>query len=102
MFAETEAHAKAIDFELQKFKVTEAVAHVKYLKAYLAESLVVRGGDMPIDCPAYMTDHVKVSDAPRITAPPHPSHPLPTIPTLPTLPILPSSSWLAWTTSAWR
>jgi dynactin 1 len=45
MFAETKAHAKAIDVELRKCEVTEAVAHVKYLMAYMAESFVARGGD---------------------------------------------------------
>ena len=45
MFAETKAHAKAIDVELRKCEVTEAVAHVKYLMAYMADSFVARGGD---------------------------------------------------------
>jgi hypothetical protein len=40
--------------------------------------------DMPIDCPAYMADHVKVSDTGRTSS------------------ILPSSSSPRWTISAWR
>merc|ERR1719228_630958 len=46
MFAETKAHAKAIDVELRKCEVSEAVTHVKYLMAYMADSFVARGGDM--------------------------------------------------------
>merc|ERR1719481_1699428 len=45
MFAETKAHAKAIDVELRKCEVNEAVTHVKYLMAYMADSFVARGGD---------------------------------------------------------
>ena len=45
MFAETKAHAKAIDVELRKCEVTEAVTHVKYLMAYMADTFVARGGD---------------------------------------------------------
>jgi len=45
MFAETKAHAKAIDVELRKSEIQEAVSHVKYLMAYMSDMFTARGGD---------------------------------------------------------
>ena len=45
MFAETKAHAKAIDVELRKCEIEEAGAHVKYLMAFMGETFTARGGD---------------------------------------------------------
>ena len=45
MFAETKAHAKAIDVELRKSEIEEAGAHVKYLMAFMGETFTARGGD---------------------------------------------------------
>jgi len=45
MFAETKAHAKAIDVELRRLEIQEAGNHVKYLMAYMGESFLSRGGD---------------------------------------------------------
>jgi len=45
MFAETKAHAKAIDVELRKSEIQEAVSHVKYLMAYMSDTFTARGGD---------------------------------------------------------
>eukprot|EP00090_Calanus_glacialis_P001815 TRINITY_DN11349_c0_g1_i1.p1 TRINITY_DN11349_c0_g1~~TRINITY_DN11349_c0_g1_i1.p1 ORF type:complete len:1330 (-),score=541.02 TRINITY_DN11349_c0_g1_i1:124-4113(-) len=45
MFAETKAHAKAIDVELRKSEIQEAVSHVKFLMAYMSDMFTARGGD---------------------------------------------------------
>ena len=45
MFAETKAHAKAIDVELRKSEIVEAGEHVKYLLAFMGETFTARGGD---------------------------------------------------------
>jgi len=45
MFAETKAHAKAIDVELRKSEIEEAGSHVKYLMAFMGETFTARGGD---------------------------------------------------------
>ena len=45
MFAESKAHAKAIDVELRKSEIQEAVSHVKYLMAYMSDMFTSRGGD---------------------------------------------------------
>ena len=45
MFAETKAHAKAIDVELRKSEIEEAGAHVRYLMAFMGETFTARGGD---------------------------------------------------------
>ena len=45
MFAETKAHAKAIDVELRKSEIEEAGTHVKYLMAFMGETFTARGGD---------------------------------------------------------
>jgi dynactin 1 len=44
-FAETKAHAKAIDMELRKLDVTQANKHVFYLCSFMADSFIKRGGD---------------------------------------------------------
>ena len=45
MFAETKAHAKAIDVELRKLEIQEAGQHIKYLMAYMGDTFLARGGD---------------------------------------------------------
>lgn len=45
MFAETKAHAKAIDVELRRLEIQEAGTHVRYLMAYMGDSFLARGGD---------------------------------------------------------
>jgi len=45
MFAETKAHAKAIDVELRRLDIQEAGTHIKYLIAYMADTFLARGGD---------------------------------------------------------
>jgi len=45
MFAETKAHAKAIDVELRRLEITEAGSHIRYLMAYMGDSFLSRGGD---------------------------------------------------------
>ena len=45
MFAETKAHAKAIDVELRKSEIEEAGTHIKYLMAFMGDTFTARGGD---------------------------------------------------------
>ncbi|XP_075211237.1 dynactin subunit 1 isoform X2 [Lycorma delicatula] len=45
MFAETKAHARAIDLELRRMEVQESQQHVEYLAAYMPDSFMSRGGD---------------------------------------------------------
>ena len=44
-FAETKAHAAAIDMELRKLDVQQANQHVNYLCSYMPESFLRRGAD---------------------------------------------------------
>ncbi|XP_039275802.1 dynactin subunit 1 [Nilaparvata lugens] len=45
MFAETKAHARAIDLELRRIEVLQSQQHIKYLAAYMPDSFMNRGGD---------------------------------------------------------
>uniref|UniRef100_A0A1B6CFH8 Dynactin subunit 1 n=1 Tax=Clastoptera arizonana TaxID=38151 RepID=A0A1B6CFH8_9HEMI len=45
MFAETKAHARAIDLELRRMEVQQAQLHVQYLLSYMPDSFMNRGGD---------------------------------------------------------
>jgi len=45
MFAETKAHARAIDLELRHMEVQQAQQHVQYLVSYMPDSFLSRGGD---------------------------------------------------------
>lgn len=45
MFAETKAHTKAIDLELRRLDILQANQHVLYLKSYMPETFMIRGGD---------------------------------------------------------
>lgn len=45
MFAETKAHARAIDLELRHMEVHQAQQHVQYLINFMPDSFLVRGGD---------------------------------------------------------
>lgn len=45
MFAETKAHARAIDLELRRMEVQQSQQHVQYLVAYMPDSFMSRGGD---------------------------------------------------------
>lgn len=45
MFAETKAHARAIDLELRRMEVQQSQQHVQYLAAYMPDSFMSRGGD---------------------------------------------------------
>ncbi|BES89489.1 dynactin [Nesidiocoris tenuis] len=45
MFAETKAHARAIDLELQRMEITQAQQHVRYLTSFMPDSFSTRGGD---------------------------------------------------------
>ncbi|XP_051943021.1 dynactin subunit 1 isoform X3 [Hippocampus zosterae] len=44
-FAETKAHAKAMEMELRKMEVTQANRHVSLLTSFMPESFLRRGGD---------------------------------------------------------
>ncbi|XP_057716422.1 dynactin subunit 1 isoform X3 [Corythoichthys intestinalis] len=44
-FAETKAHAKAMEMELRKMEVTEAKRHLSLLTSFMPDSFVRRGGD---------------------------------------------------------
>lgn len=44
MFAETKAHARAIDLELRRMEVQQSQLHVQYLAAYMPDSFMNRGG----------------------------------------------------------
>ena len=44
MFAETKAHARAIDLELRHMEVQQAQQHVQYLVAFMPDSFLNRGG----------------------------------------------------------
>lgn len=44
-FAETRAHAKAIEMELRKIEVLQANQHVNYLCAFMPDAFLNRGGD---------------------------------------------------------
>jgi len=45
MFSETKAHAKAIDVELKRSELKEAMNHVHYLTSYMGDHFTARGGD---------------------------------------------------------
>uniref|UniRef100_A0A1B6KU69 Dynactin subunit 1 n=1 Tax=Graphocephala atropunctata TaxID=36148 RepID=A0A1B6KU69_9HEMI len=45
MFAESKAHARAIDLELRRMEVQQSQQHVQYLAAFMPESFMNRGGD---------------------------------------------------------
>lgn len=44
-FAETKAHARAIEMELRKLEVMQANQHVTYVCAFLPDAFLQRGGD---------------------------------------------------------
>ena len=44
MFAETKAHARAIDLELRHMEVHQAQQHVQYLINFMPDFFLVRGG----------------------------------------------------------
>ncbi|XP_014258931.1 dynactin subunit 1 isoform X2 [Cimex lectularius] len=45
MFAETKAHARAIELELRHMEVQQAQQHVQYLLSYMPDTFLTRGGD---------------------------------------------------------
>uniref|UniRef100_A0A0A9YQ70 Dynactin subunit 1 n=1 Tax=Lygus hesperus TaxID=30085 RepID=A0A0A9YQ70_LYGHE len=45
MFAETKAHARAIELELRHMEIQQAQRHVQYLISFMPDSFLSRGGD---------------------------------------------------------
>lgn len=45
LFSETKAHSAAIDLELRQLELQQAQDHVAYLKQYLPDNFMTRGGD---------------------------------------------------------
>ncbi|XP_073970364.1 dynactin subunit 1-like isoform X3 [Rhodnius prolixus] len=45
MFAETKAHARAIELELRHMEVQQAQLHVQYLISFMPDTFLTRGGD---------------------------------------------------------
>ena len=45
MFAETKAHAKAIEMDLRKIEVQQSNRHVELLAKFLPDSFLARGGE---------------------------------------------------------